>query len=389
MIELLINYMKIAFIGQKGIPTKQGGIEKHVEELSTRLVRQGFNVSVYSRPAYSGDKRHTYDFQGVKIINLPSLNTKNLDAISHTFLASIHALFQNYDIIHYHGVGPALLSFIPRLFKPSAKVIVTFHCLDREHQKWGRFAKLMLALGEKAACVFPHETIVISRILEKYSLAKYKTNTKYIPNGVSVNREENLQALKDLGLEKNNYIIAVSRLIRHKGIHTLIKAYSQLSPEMKLVIVGDGAKTEDYVGELKRLAKGNPKIIFAGQKSGASLSALFKHAYLFVQPSEAEGLSIALLEAMAYGVPAIISNIEENQEAAENLALEFVNKSPEDLKRKLKYALENPDIIQALASRAQARVKRDYDWNIIAKQTAELYREISVEAEGLVLKEVK
>lgn len=380
--------MKIAFIGQKGIPTKQGGIERHVEELSTRLASLGFNVSVYSRPGYTGDKRKSYGFKGVNIVNLTSIATKNLDAISHTLFSTIHALFQDYDIIHYHGVGPSLLSFIPRIFKPSAKVIVTFHCLDREHQKWGKFAKWMLTLGEKAACIFPHETITISKALEKYCLYNYQIKTRYIPNGVAISQSENLAILNDLGLEKNNYIVAISRLVRHKGVHTLIKAYAQLATDKKLVIVGDGAKTEDYVGELRELAKNNLNIIFAGQKSGADLTTLFKNAYLFVQPSETEGLSIALLEAMAYGVPAIISNIEENQEAAENLALEFVNKSPEDLKRKLMYALDNEDIIHALAARAKIRVEQNYDWKNIAESTAELYRELASQGE-LVLTEAK
>ncbi|MFA6525998.1 MAG: glycosyltransferase family 4 protein [Candidatus Buchananbacteria bacterium] len=380
--------MRIAFIGQKGIPTKQGGIEKHVEELSTRLASLGFNVSVYSRVTYTGDKRKSYAYRGVNIINLPSIKTKNLDAISHTFISSVHALFQDYDIIHYHGVGPALLSFIPRIFKPSAKVIVTFHCSDKNHQKWGKFAKVMLALGEYAACIFPHETITVSKTLEKYCLYNYGTKAKYIPNGVAVDQDENLSALNELGLVKNNYIVSISRLVRHKGIHTLIKAYNQVTTNTKLVIVGDGSNTDEYVSEIKKQAEGNPNIIFAGMKSGADLAAIFKHAYLFIQPSETEGLSIALLEAMAYGVPAIISNIEENQEAAENLALEFANKSAEDLKRKLKYALDNEDIIQALARRAQERVKREYDWDIIARDTSDLYLELTAEAD-LVLTEAK
>lgn len=380
--------MKIAYIGQKGIPTKQGGIEKHVEELSQKMAGLGFAVTVYSRPSYTGDKRRSYRYNGVNIVNLPSLKTKNLDAISHTFIATLHALTQDFDIIHYHGVGPSLLSFIPRIFKPQVKVVATFHCIDSQHQKWSRFAKLMLKLGEYAACKFPHETITISKSLNKYCQYKYKTSANYIPNGVAISTTENLSALTELNLQKKNYLVVVSRLIRHKGIHTLIKAYNGLSTDKPLIIVGDGASTDDYVKEIKLLAKDNPKIIFVGQKSGLDLTALFKNAYLFIQPSEAEGLSIALLEAMAYGVPAIISNIEENQEAAENLALEFVNKSPEDLKRKLKYALENEDMILALARRAQERVKKEYDWNSISRSTAHLYLELVAERK-LVFKEAK
>lgn len=368
--------MKIAFIGQKGIPTKQGGIEKHVEELTKKLVELGFDITVYSRSHYTGQTAKNYTFEGVNIINTPSINTKNLDAITHTLFSTLHALTQDYDVIHYHGVGPSLLSFIPRIFKPQVKVINTFHCIDRYHQKWGILARLMLGLGEYTACKFPHQTITISKILEKYSRSEFKAKAKYIPNGASVTHAQDTAILKELGLEAKDYIVTVSRLVRHKGIHTLIKAYNQTAQTKKLVIVGDGANTDDYVKEVKELAGNNKNIIFAGRQSGDNLYALFENAYLFAQPSEAEGLSIALLEAMLYEVPMIISNIEENQEPSGGCALEFINKSVEDLKRKLQYAMDNPEIMQAFARKAKARAESEYNWNDIARETALTYQEL-------------
>ena len=372
--------MRIAFIGQKGIPTQQGGIEKHVEELSARLAENGFDVTVYGRPHYTGKTERRFYWQGVKVVQLPSLPTKHLDAITHTLSSTFHALFQDYDIIHYHGVGPSLLSFIPRLLKPQTKVVATFHCIDRTHKKWGRFARLVLAVGEWTAVTFPHETIVISRILEKYCRYRFDKDCKYIPNGVCVNEpEDEMYALISNGLLPSQYILAVSRLVPHKGVHTLIKAYNALETTKKLVIIGDGAKTDDYVKEIKELAQDNPKIILAGLKSGNELAAIFKNAYLFVQPSEAEGLSIALLEAMAYGVPAVISNIEENQEPAEGLALEFINKSWEDLAQKLEFALNNQGEIKRLAEQAKKHAEKEYDWQDIAEQTSVLYHELDRE----------
>ena len=162
--------MKIAMIGQKGMPAVWGGVERHVEELATRLVKNNHQVTVYSRSWYS-QKRSKY--QGVTLRFVPSIHTKNLDTITHTLFSTIDALRRDFDIIHYHGVGPALLSFIPRLLKPRAKVIVTFHCQDRLHGKWSFFAKIMLRLGEFAACKFPHETIAVSQTLQKYVKEKY------------------------------------------------------------------------------------------------------------------------------------------------------------------------------------------------------------------------
>lgn len=364
--------MKIAFIGQKGIPAKQGGIEKHVEELSKHLVDFGFDVTVYSRPHYTGNYNNSY--KNIKLVNLPSLKSKNLDAISHTFISSIHALFQDYDVIHYHGVGPSLLSFIPRIFKPKTKVVVTFHCLDREHQKWSHFAKLMLTLGEWTACRFPHETITVSKTLREYCQKKFNRDTTYIPNGVELSEIDNkIVELDKFNLKPQEYIVAISRLVQHKGLHTLINAYNQLATDKKLVIVGGSSNTDEYVERLKGMAAGNANIIFTGAQSGEALEALFKNAYLFVQPSESEGLSIALLEAMAYGVPTLVSNITENMEVAENVSLSFTNKDVNDLAKKLQYALDNKENLNQLAEAAKDKIKKEYLWSDIAKKTGHLY----------------
>jgi glycosyltransferase involved in cell wall biosynthesis len=239
----------------------------------------------------------------------------------------------------------------------------------------------MLALGERSACAFPHQTIVISKTLQKYCRYRFDHEAVYIPNGVSPATAENPEILKQFGLEEKKYIVAVSRLIRHKGIHTLINAYNIVAKKNvslpKLVIVGAGSDTDDYVKEVKTLAQGNSNIIFTSMQSGADLNTLFKSAGIFVQPSEAEGLSIALLEGMAYGVPSIISNIEENQEPAEGFALEFINKSVEDLASKLEYALAHPAEMAELAKQAKLRTETEYDWNNIAKATGQTYLELA------------
>ncbi len=376
----MTNKIRIAFIGQKGIPTQQGGIEKHVEELSARLAEAGLDITVYSRPHYTKKTKKSYKYHGIKIINLPSINTKHLDAITHTFVSTIHALTQNYDIIHYHGVGPSLLSWIPRIFSPRTRVIATFHCIDRNHQKWGYFAKVALFLGEWAACRFPHRTISVSRALKQYCQIKFNQDVIYIPNGVKTKPVKNAEKiLAHYGLTTGNYIISVCRLVRHKGVHTLIKAYNKLHTGKKLVIVGGSSQTDDYVSELHESAKGNKNIVFTGEKSGNDLNALFKNAYLFAQPSESEGMSIALLESMAYGVPALVSDITENREAITDCGMEFKNKSVGDLAQQLSFACKHPRFMKQKAAEAKARAAKCYDWNDIAKETTMVYEEIIAE----------
>src|SRR3989339_1395132 len=245
--------MRIAMIGQKGIPALYGGIERHVEDLSRELARQGHDILVYARSWYTPQAITNY--RGVKIIHTPSWHTKHLDAITHTFFSTLHAIRQKPDIIHYHGVGPSLLSWLPRILSPRTKVIATFHCIDRYHQKWGWLARTILRLGEKTACLFPHQTISVSKTIEKYCQNEFNQFTVHIPNGVEKNdRPVGSSLLYQWNLEPNKYLLAVTRLVKHKGMHYLIDAWQiarQQHPELlsdhKLVIAGDSAFTDNYV----------------------------------------------------------------------------------------------------------------------------------------------
>ena len=378
--------MKIAMIGQKGIPfIRDGGVERHVEELSAGLAALGHEVYAYVRPRFiiNGQK----NYKGVRLISLPSIATKNLDTITHTFLATINVLFKKVDVIHYHGVGPSTLAWIPRIFKPRAKVIVTFHSIDRFHKKWGRFARAYLGWGEWAACHFAHQTIAVSESIKKYCKEKFGKNLVYIPNGVRVEETSGEKEIKKFGLEKDSYILTVARLIKHKGIHYLIQAYRKMEKTFgddpknwpggkikKLVIVGAPSFTDDYSAYLNKLAEQSPNIIFAGFQTGDPLKQLFANAYLYIHPSESEGLSITILEAMSYGTCVLISNIPENLETIDHSGFSFETKNIGDLYEKIVYLLNVPEIVAGRGERGRNFIKENFNWDKIIKETERVYQ---------------
>jgi len=377
--------MKIYFIGQKGIPAIYGGVERHVENLATRLVKEGNEVFVYARKHYTPEDLTEY--QGVKIIHLPTINTKHLDAIIHTLLATLDVLRKDADIIHYHAIGPSSLLWLPRLLKRKAKVVSTFHSDDRNHRKWGYLAKKCLGLGAFIAVKMPHKTIGVSQYQCDVHSKEFKGQLEYIPNGVPQAQLVAPQLITaKWGLQGNDYILAVSRLIKHKGLHHLIRAYLALkNPNKKLVIAGDSNFTDDYVKYLHDLAGDNPNIIFTGNQSGQALAELYSNTYLFVQPSEAEGLSIALLEAMSYGKAVLCSDIAPNLEATAGIGLSFRNKSISDLNQKLQYLLAQPEFVNQVGQKLQERALTEYNWQAITKRTNHLYQElVSQAAEKLV-----
>lgn len=378
--------MKIAMIGQKGIPAIYGGIERHVEELSTRLAEGGFDVSVFCRPWYGNKTEEKMKvYKGIKLVYLPSLKTKHFDAISHTFLATIYASFGKFDIIHYHGVGPALLSWLPRIFCRKTKVVTTFHCIDRKHQKWGFFAKVMLRAGEWAACRFAHETITVSKTLQQYCSEAYDKDTAYVPNGVSVAESFSNQPsgiLEKYNLEKDKYLLMVSRLVRHKGAHYLIRAFRELQEKdagfcnLKLVFAGDSVFTDDYVKELKELAKEDQNIVFVGFQSGRPLEDLFLNSLAVVHPSESEGLPIAVLEAMSYGKVVLASDIPENMELIKDFGFSFQNKNVRDLTLRLKEVLMRHDLRER-GEEAKKFVADNYNWEHVVSEVKKVYQGVT------------
>jgi len=365
--------MKVVMIGQKGIPAIFGGIERHVDELSTELAASGVDVSVYCRRWYCADPEPK---NNVKKIFMPTLHTKHLDAISHTFISTLHAIFvEKPDIIHYHGVGPALCAWIPRLLSPRTRVVVTFHSLDRTHDKWGRFARLMLRTGEWSACRFADRTIAVSRSLENYCRDVYGIDTSYLPNGVTSFPESNPGILTEWNLSPGRYLLFVGRLIRLKGVHTLIAAYRQLPAEVRsrypLIVTGE-ACDQSYVRELTGLARG-ANVKFIGNQTGAKLAALYRSAALFVQPSECESMPIVVLEAAGNNIPIIASDISAHREILGENGVYFESKNILELAACLQESLGDLDGAKERAKVAGAHVTDTYAWNRIATDTKDVY----------------
>lgn len=382
--------MRIAMIGQKGVfasTSGGGGIERHVEELSRRLSVMGNEVIAYSRPWYgSGSAFSGRMSKKLHIVNLPSMHTKHLDAISHTFIATLHALFSRPDVFHYHGVGPSLLAWIPRIFTPRKKVIVTFHSIDRVHEKWGRFARFMLTLGEWTACHFAHVTIVPSRSVQEYCKKKYGIETAHIPYGIyddckSAEKTNIAETLNNI-IQNQDYILAVTRLVPHKGVHHLIEAYQNVSALFtadnklipKLIIAGDGSFTDEYVATLHEFAAPNPNIVFAGYQGGKTLHELYANARLFIHPSLSEGLPHVVLEAAMHGTPALVSDIPESREAVGDHGYIFKAGDVTDLTNKLTALLtKDVKILKAQGSKLRLFAKRQYNWDHLAKKIERVY----------------
>lgn len=370
--------LKIAMLGHKRIPSREGGIEIVVEELASRMVKRGHAVTCYNRSGHhvSGkeyDTRDMKEYRGIKLKTVLTIDKKGLAAVTASTFAALKAAFGKYDVVHFHAEGPCAMLWLPKLF--GKRCIATIHGLDHQRAKWGKFASSYIMMGEKCAVKYADEIIVLSEGVKTYFKETYGRETKYIPNGV--NRPVVCEAdliQKNYGLKKDDYFLFLGRIVPEKGIRYLLEAFKQVKTDKKLVVAGGSSDTEDFLNELKQMAKDDERIIFTGFVQGQMLDELYSNAYVYTLPSDLEGMPLSLLEAMSYGNCCLISDIPECAGVVEDKAIVFKKGDISDLTEKLQLLCDYNEIVKVYKDKAADYICHKYNWDEVVKQTLMLYR---------------
>ena len=373
--------LKIAIIGHKRIPSNEGGIEKGVEEHAVRMAALGHNVTVYNRgddnihgKEFNEERRKEY--KGVRIVTVPTPNG-GASVPVYSLLATLHAIFQGYDVISYRASGPCMMISVAKLF--GQRCIASLHGFDSQRDKWGKFAKWYLALGEKTAAKRADVCLVLSKRMQQYIRDTYGREALCFANGITrpEKREPN-EIQKRWGLERDGYILSLGRVEPEKGLHYLIEAFRKCKTDKQLVIAG-GDSNHGYYQELLEMAKGDDRIRFIGSVKGDVIGELYSNAYLFTLPSNLEGMANTLLESMSYGCCCLVSDIAENTEVVGDHAVSFPKGDAKALCEKLQMLLDNPDEVEKYRANAADFITSKYNWDLIVEQMLRIYRGERVE----------
>lgn len=374
--------LNIAMIGHKRIPSREGGVEIVVEELSKRMVKKGHNITAYNRRGHhvSGkefngisNNNQIREHEGINVITVPTIESKGLAAVTSSFFATIKAVFKRYDCIHYHAEGPCVMLIIPRIFK--IRTVATIHGLDWQRSKWGGFATWYLKLGEKIAAKYADEVIVLSENVRKYFLETYNRETKFISNGIEKPKILSPKLIKSKwNLDKDDYILFLGRIVPEKGLQYLIDAFLEVETDKKLVIAGGASDTNEFMNDIKKKAIIDDRIIFTGFVHGEVLEELYSNAYVYTLPSDLEGMPISLLEAMSYGNCCLVSDIAECLEVVEDNGIVFEKSNVQDLRQKIQELCDNPEIVEKYKKDAADFICKKYNWDKVVESTLELYR---------------
>lgn len=378
----VLSPLKIAMIGHKRIPSREGGVEIVVDELATRMAARGNHVIVYNRKGHNvagaefdsteNASNKPFFYQGVHVIPVTTVDVKGMAALSSSFFATLKAIKTRPDVIHYHAEGPCVMLRLAHW--AGIRTVATIHGLDWQRAKWGRFASTYLKFGERTAAKCADEVIVLSRNMQEYFKNTYGRDTRFIPNGIE--RKQSVAAQKitnEYGLNKDDYILFLGRIVPEKGVHYLIEAFRRLDTNKKLVIAGGSSDSEEYYEQIKQMAAQDPRIILTGFVEDQLLQELYSNAYIYVLPSDLEGMPMSLLEAMSYGNCCLTSDIPECTEVVEDKAATFEHGSVDSLRDSLQGLLEEPQVVQRYKADATGFITSKYDWDAVTERTLATY----------------
>lgn len=374
--------MRIAFVGHKRIPSREGGIEIVVDELATRMVARGHQVVAYNRSGHNvagsefdgvaNGHGKRFSYHGVDVVSVPTIEGKGIAALSSSFFATLRAIVTRPDVIHYHAEGPCVMLRLAHW--AGIRTVATIHGLDWRRAKWGKFASTYLKLGERTAATCADEVIVLSRNMQEYFRNTYGRDTRFIPNGITSKEIVPADRINaSFGLGKDGYFLFLGRIVPEKGVHYLIEAFHRVHTDKKLVIAGGSSDSSDYQQRIQAMAESDPRIVLTGFVQGRVLQELFSNAYAYVMPSDLEGMPMSLLEAMAYGNCCLTSDIPECTEVVEDKALAFSHGSVDDLAGTLQQMTDDPAMVARYRREAAGFITGKYSWDRVVDQTLALY----------------
>lgn len=372
--------MRIAMIGHKRYGSREGGVEVVVTELARRMAALGHEVTCYDRSGsdvMTGDAAECRErvVDGVRVVPVKTIDKKGLAALSSSYFATLAAIKDRPDVINYHAEGPCVP--LPLAKRAGIRTVATIHGLDWQRAKWGKLASAYIKMGEKAAATKADGLIVLSKSAQSYFKDAYGRTATFIPNGIEPKQPRPVNQIKEKwGLDAGSYLLYLGRLVPEKRPELLIEAFKELDTDKRLVIAGGGSDTSEYEASLRVAAQDDPRVLFTGFVNGEPLEELYSNCYVYVLPSDVEGMPMSLLEAMAYGRCCVTSDIPECADVLAGAGVTLLRGDAAALRASLESLLADRARVAAMGDAANKRVLSTYNWGSVVARTLDLYKEI-------------
>jgi glycosyltransferase involved in cell wall biosynthesis len=358
--------MRIALIGGRGIPANYGGFETFSEELCTRLVQRGHDVTVYCRERYS-----SREYRGVDLVYLPTIRHKYLDTLAHTCLSTFHLIGRRTDVALYVNAANAVFTLFPRL--TGIPVVLNVDGIERRRKKWNTAARAWYLLSEKLATWFPTVVVTDAVTIQEYYLSRYRKGSTFIPYGADAELAPTADELQRLQLDKYRYFLYVSRLEPENHALQVRQAFEKVPTDLKLALIGDAPYAGEYIREVRNT--NDPRLVMPGAIYGQGYRELGTWCFAYIHATEVGGTHPALIEAMGRGALVIYRNVPENAEVCGEAGLPFEDDA--SLVAAIRTTLAMSEIERSeYRRRARQRVRERYCWDAVTTQYEELFKRL-------------
>ena len=357
--------MRIGILGTRGVPPRYGGFETFVGELGPRLVRRGHEVTIYCR----GGTGDAPVWNGVRRVVLPTLRSKYLETVSHTFLSAIDALRRDFDVVLVCNAANAFT--LPMLRAARIPVVINVDGIERKRRKWNFLGRAVYLAGEALSVSFANAVVADAEVIADYYREHLGAGPVVIPYGSEFPQEDDTAVLARLGLRPREYVLYVSRFEPENNPLEVVKAYEAAGDGPPLVMVGEGLYAPQLVAELHRHR--SDRVLFPGAIYGADYRTLQRNALFYVQATEVGGTHPALIEAMGSGGAVLANNTPENREVGGDAVGYFRLGAEQTLTASIRDWLDHPDRREARRERARARAAARYGWEGVTDEYERLF----------------
>ena len=362
--------MKVAILGTRGVPANYGGFETLAEELGRRLADRGHEVTVYGRRGFIDPSLRTY--RGMRLVVLPSIRTKHLETVSHTFLSAMHAAFARYDAVLLCNAANA--PFIPILRWTGIPVAINVDGLERKRRKWGAAGRVYYRLCEGLAARLPNRLVTDAGVIQRYYRRFYHQTSEMIAYGGDLEPPKGHKTLDHLGLKPNDYVLYVSRFEPENNPDRVVEAWSRVAGQRRLVMVGGAPYADDLIQRIHKLA--DDRVVLPGTVYGEGYRELLFYCRVYVHATEVGGTHPALVEAMGAARPVLYYDTPENREVASGAGVGFGFSGSASLEKALNELLDDGPRLIELGEQSRARVAERYRWSSVADAYEEVLQSL-------------
>ena len=360
--------MRIAILGIRGVPANYGGFETFAEQLGSRLVASGHEVTVYGRDRYVPRTLTTY--RGMRVVRLPAPRSKYLETVVHSLFAAVHALTRRYDVVYVCNSANVPAVMLLRL--AGTRVALNVDGLEWQRAKWSGVGRAYYRACAWLAARLPVHVVTDARVIQAYYREAYGRATSYFPYGAEIESVADDGTLASFGLTARAYVLFVSRLEPENNAHVVIEAMRGVKTSLPLVIVGDAPYAGDYIDRLR--SSDDPRVRFLGAVYGDGYRVLQSNAAVYVQATEVGGTHPALVEAMGHGAAILANDVPEHREALGDAGRYYTG--VEGLRDALQALLDDEAAATRLREAAQQRAREEYSWDAVAADYERWFTEL-------------